>query len=48
MKLCINNQGTKFQTNVFIFGCAMEEKTGKMMRSLFNELFGITNRRASK
>ena len=29
IELCVINRCTKFQTNIFIFGCAMAQKPGK-------------------
>ena len=29
IELCVTNRCTKFQANIFIFGCAMAQKPGK-------------------
>ena len=39
-----NNAHTKFQSNIFVFGCAMSKKTGKDDDVTFlNAISGISN-----
>ena len=42
VNLHTNNTHNKFQSNIFIFGCAMEKKQVKVMTTLFEmDFFGI-------
>ena len=49
IELCVTNRFTKFQANIFIFGCAMAQKLGEGDDVTFlNCIFGISNCRTSK
>ena len=49
IELCVTNRCTKFQANIFIFGCAMAQKPGEGDDVTFlNRIFGICNCRTSK